>query len=292
MFDSRVWFITGSSTGFGRALVDAVLAHGDQVVATARDRAKVAHYEEHYPEQALSLSLDVTNFASVRSAVDVTIKRFGRIDVLVNNAGYGLFGAIEELDDADIRKLFDTNVFGTIHVTQAVLPHMRQAKHGHIINLSSVGGFAASIGFGGYNASKFAVEGFSEALAGEVSPLGIKVTIIEPGAFRTDFAGRSLRWSKRVIKDYVESSGRKRQEIIKLNGQQPGNPVRAAAAIIQVVEAYQPPLRLVLGTDALQRIRAKLSSVSEELIVWEETILNTGFEYSTLDPCKSGTFRE
>jgi NAD(P)-dependent dehydrogenase (short-subunit alcohol dehydrogenase family) len=275
---SRVWFITGCSTGFGRALADAVLARGDQVVVTARDVARVTDFQERAPQQVLAVALDVKQPDSVRAAVNAAIERFGRIDVLVNNAGYGLLGAIEELTDDEIRNQFQTNVFGLFDVTRAVLPHMRNSRRGHILNTSSLGGFVGTPGFGVYSATKFAVEGFSEALAQEVAPLGIHVTIVEPGAFRTDWAGRSLVASSNVIEDYALSSGLSRQWIDENNGQQPGSPARAATAMISAVEAAQPPLRLVLGADALESIRGKLASVIKELNTWEETTRSTAFE--------------
>ncbi|MBI1879150.1 MAG: SDR family NAD(P)-dependent oxidoreductase, partial [Chloroflexi bacterium] len=233
---------------------------------------------DQYPEQLLPLSLDVTHQAQVQETVASAMKKFGGIDVLVNNAGYGLVGAVKEVDDTEVRRQFETNVFGTLNVTRAVLPVMRTQHRGHILNISSVGGFAAATGFGIYNASKFAIEGFSEAMAQEVAPLGIPVTIVEPGYFRTNFAGRSLVRAKHQIASYSQTSGVTRERMTEVNGKQPGDPARGVQAMIKVVNLATPPLRLVLGADALERIRVKLASVASELDAWEETSVNTAFE--------------
>jgi NAD(P)-dependent dehydrogenase (short-subunit alcohol dehydrogenase family) len=244
---SRVWFITGSSTGFGRVLSEAVLSCGERLVATARRPEQLQKLVQQYPSQTVALPLDMTNQEQAQEAVAQAIQTFGRIDVLVNNAGYGLVGAVEEADDAEVRKQFETNVFGTLNVTRAVLPIMRQQQSGHILMLSSVGGFIGSVGFGIYNASKFAIEGFSEALAQEVAPLGISVTIVEPGYFRTDLAGHSLAYVQQEIEDYAQTSGRIRERMEQVNDHQPGDPARAAQTMIKAVESMTPPLRLVLG---------------------------------------------
>ncbi len=277
--ESRVWFITGCSTGFGRELAKAVLARGERVVATARKVEEVQDFEESGPELARAVRLDVTDPEEVSGAVDATLDAFGRIDVLVNNAGYGSMGGVEEISAEEIRRQFEVNVFGVLNVTRAVLPHMRERRQGHIINISSVGGFVGVPGFGIYNGTKFAVEGISEALALETEPLGIRITIVEPGAFRTDWAGRSLEAAPE-IDDYKETVGQTREYIANENGNQQGNPRLAAEAMISAVEADEPPLRLPLGDDALDQIREKLDSVKQETDAWETTIVETSFEHS------------
>jgi NAD(P)-dependent dehydrogenase (short-subunit alcohol dehydrogenase family) len=269
---NRVWFITGSSGGLGRALAEAVLARGERAAVTARTPERVRDLIERYPAQALVLELNVINREQVRKAVAQAADSFGRIDVLVNNAAYGQLGAIEELDDAQIRRQFETNVIGLFDVTRAVLPVMRRARRGHIINMSSVGGFAGQAWLGAYNASKFAVEGFSEALAQELAAAGIKVTIVEPGRFRTDWAGR---WPAVVPTDIADSAPPAGPgDATHL----PGDPARAAEAIIAAVDAEVPPLRLVLGADALAGIRAKLAAVSAEISTWEAVSVGTAFQ--------------
>ena len=208
--EPRVWFITGCSTGFGRELAKAVLARGERVVATARNVEQVQDFEQSGPELARALPLDVTDLGQVSEAVDHALDAFGRIDVVVNNAGYGSMGAVEEVHEEEIRRQFEVNVFGVLNVTRAVLPHMREMQSGHVVNISSVGGFVGVPGFGIYNGTKFAVEGISEALAQEIEPLGIRVTIVEPGAFRTDWAGRSLAAAPE-IEDYRETVGQTRE---------------------------------------------------------------------------------
>jgi NAD(P)-dependent dehydrogenase (short-subunit alcohol dehydrogenase family) len=269
---NRVWFITGSSGGLGRALAEAVLARGERAAVTARTPERVRDLIERYPAQALVLELNVINREQVRKAVAQAADSFGRIDVLVNNAAYGQLGAIEELDDAQIRRQFETNVFGLFDVTRAIVPLMRRARCGHIINVSSVGGFAGQARLGAYNASKFAVEGFSEALARELAAVGIKVTIVEPGRFRTDWAGR---WPAVVPTDIADSAPPAGPgDATHL----PGDPARAAEAIIAAVDAEVPPLRLVLGADALAGIRAKLAAVSAEISTWEAVSVGTAFQ--------------
>jgi len=274
----KVWLITGSSTGFGRSLATAVLKHGDYLVATARKPEQLNDLVEQYPETTKVIRLDVTNPQEVRDAIDAAIATFGRIDVLVNNAGYGAVGAIEEVSDAAIRRQFETNVFGALEMMRNVLPIMRLQRSGHILNLSSVGGFVAFGATGIYCATKFALEALSEALAQEVSSLGIKVTIIEPGAFRTDFNGRSLAAPEQTIEDYAAVSGAFLQWLEEMDGKQPGDPDKAAQAMIQVVESDNPPLRLALGADAVGAIDEKLKSVKAELDAWEEISINTAYE--------------
>jgi NAD(P)-dependent dehydrogenase (short-subunit alcohol dehydrogenase family) len=276
--NTRVWFITGSSTGFGRSLTEAVLKHGDRVVATARKPEQLGDLVDQYPETAKAIRLDVTNPNEVRDAINSALDTFGRIDVVVNNAGYGVLGAIEEVSDDAIRHQFETNVFGALDVMRAVLPVMRKQHSGHILNISSVGGFVAFGGTGIYCGTKFALEGLSEALAKEVESLGIKVTIVEPGAFRTDFNGRSLAVPDRLIDDYASTSGEFLNWIQDMDGKQPGDPNKAALAMIQAVESDNPPLRLPLGADAVSTISEKLESVKAELDAWEQVAINTAFE--------------
>lgn len=279
--DSRVWLITGCSTGFGRALADAVLAKGDRLIATARKPEQLQDLVASYRGQVHPLSLDVTDLDNIRSAVTEAKDVFGRIDVLVNNAGYGALGAIEEVSDEAIRRQYDTNVFGTLNMVRAILPIMRQQRRGHILNLSSVGGMVSFAATGIYCSTKFAVEGLSEALSKEVAPLGIKVTIVEPGAFRTDFNGRSLSVPEQQIDDYAETTGKFLEWSQQMDGKQPGDPEKAAQAIIRVVESDEPPLRLVLGEDAVNAIEQKLQSVKAELDKWRSVSLATAFEGAT-----------
>ncbi len=261
----KVWFITGASTGFGRLLAEEVLKRGDRVVATARDERKVIDLTDRYPTTALALELDVTEKDHILAGVQDAIDGFGRIDVLVNNAGYGLVGAAEEASDEEIEKVVATNVFGLVDVTRAVLPHMRAQKSGHIVNLSSVAGLVGGQGLSYYNLTKFAVEGFSEGLAAELKPLGIRVTIVEPGPFRTDFLGRSAVIAKERITDYDVSAGKAREYFEVNDGKQKGDPQKAAEAMIEVVGMDDPPLHLVLGSVALGRVETKLKQWQDEI---------------------------
>jgi NADP-dependent 3-hydroxy acid dehydrogenase YdfG len=273
----KVWFITGASTGFGRLLAEEVLKAGGKVVVTARKLDKVSDLETKYPETAKALALDVTNQAQVDAAVEQTVAKFGRVDVLVNNAGYGVVGAIEEVSAAEFMPMIETNVFGLLSVTRAFLPQLRKQRSGHILNLSSIAGVVASPGIGYYNATKFAVEGISEALAGELAPLGIKVTIIEPGPFRTDFLGRSIVVAEKRITDYDSTAGNMRRYFVENDGKQPGDPLRAVHAMMQVVESPAPPLRLLLGSIALQRLRTKLGGWEKEIAEWEQVTVGADF---------------
>ncbi|MBD2410505.1 short-chain dehydrogenase/reductase [Nostoc calcicola FACHB-389] len=280
---TRVWFITGSSKGLGRALAETVLQRGETVVLTARNPKLIEDLAASFPEHTLAVQLDVTKPEEVREAVKQAIAKFGRIDVLVNNAGYGILGAIEEVSNEEVRRQFETNFFGVLEVLRTVLPFMRQQGSGHIINISSVGGFVGYAGTGIYNGTKFAIEGISEALAQEVTPLGIKITIVEPGAFRTDFVTRSLVIADIEINDYEPVIGEMRQgarDILdqKLEFQEPGDPKKAALAIIQAVDSDNPPLRLVLGEDAIYAINTKLELVKAELDAWKEVSVNTAFD--------------
>ncbi|MBW4445129.1 MAG: SDR family NAD(P)-dependent oxidoreductase [Plectolyngbya sp. WJT66-NPBG17] len=276
--NTKVWFITGSSTGFGRSLTKAVLRHGDRVIATARKPEQLDELVQAYPDTAKAVRLDVTNPQEIGDGIQTAIKAFGRIDVVVNNAGYGSIGAIEEISDEAIQRQFETNVFGVLNVTRAVLPILRQQRSGHILNLSSVGGFVAFGATGIYCATKFAVEALSEALSKEAAEMGIKVTIIEPGAFRTDFNGRSLAKPDQLMDEYKSVSGGFLQWLEEMDGKQPGDPDKAAAAMIQVVESDNPPLRLALGADAVGAIEEKLKSMQAELDAWKEVSINTAFE--------------
>ena len=276
--NQRVWFITGSSTGFGRILAETVLRRGDRVIATARKPEQLEDLEKTYPDRTLTAKLDVTKPEEVRAAVDRAIANFGRIDVLVNNAGYGTMGAIEEVSDAEVRQQYETNVFGALDVMRAVLPQMRKQRSGYILNLSSVGGVVSFPGAGIYCSTKFALEGISEAMAKEVAPLGIKVTLVEPGAFRTDFNGRSLVATENLINDYDEAIGSFREWVRDVDGKQPGNPAKAVAAMIQAIESGNPPLRLPLGADAVTAIEAKLESVRADVDANREVTLDTAYE--------------
>lgn len=278
----RVWFITGASTGFGRRLAEQTLALGDQVVATARQPEQLADLAALYGEACLAAQLDVTDQASVDRAVEAALAKFGRVDVLVNNAGYGLAGAIEEATEEEFLPVFATNVFGLIHVTRALLPQFRKQRSGNIVNLSSVGGLIGSPGWGYYNASKFAVNGFSEALAAELSPLGVHVTIVEPGPFRTDFLGRSGVEAKQRIADYDRTAGKTRQYFHDQAGKQMGDPAKAVAAIIAAVQAPAPPRHLVLGKLALDRMSARLDQWKKDLDAWKETSLGADFSAEEL----------
>ncbi|MDP9884495.1 NAD(P)-dependent dehydrogenase (short-subunit alcohol dehydrogenase family) [Sinomonas atrocyanea] len=275
---SPVWLITGCSTGLGRALAEAVLARGDRAVLTARDAATVADLAEAHPETALALPLDVTDAAQVASAVGAAQDRFGRIDVLVNNAGYGYRAAVEEGEDADVARLFATNVFGPVALMKAVLPGMRSRRSGAIVNISSIGARLCPAGSGYYAATKAALEGISGSAQKELAPLGISVTAVEPGAFRTDFAGRSLTQSAEPIADYAQTAGQRRKEHDTVHGTQAGDPAKAAQAIIAAVDAEQTPAFLLLGQDAVAGYRAVAEAQAAEVAAWESVSASTGFE--------------
>jgi len=269
---SRVWFITGASTGFGRKLAEAVLAKGDRVVATARKEETLADLERQYPNHGRAVRLDITDLTQVTASVQAAINAFGRIDVLVNSAGAGLVGAVEEVSDAQIRQQFETNIFGLLNVIRAVIPLLRQQGSGHILNISGMGGQVSFPLASIYHATKYAIEGISESLAKEVATFGIKVTIIEPGAFKTGFAGRSMTYAERIAAyQPVYGTMAKRFEPT-------GDPARAAQAMIQAVGADVPPLRLALGADALHLVREKLNSELEEYERWESVTVATAFE--------------
>ena len=272
-----VWFITGCSTGFGRELAKAVLDRGYRGVVTARDPAKVEDIAKDRDGRALVLELDVTDAVQIDAAVKSAVKRFGRIDVLVNNAGIGYFGAVEESDEEEVRRMFEINFFGLSRMTRAVLPIMRKQRSGHIVNISSIGGLRSFPTLAYYHATKYAVEGFSESLSLEVAPLGIKVTIVEPSGFRTDWAGRSANESKTKIADYAGTAGKNLENLRGYSGKQPGDPVRAAAAIIAAVESPDPPLRLLLGKAALRGARAKIEMLKKDFDAWESTTVGADF---------------
>jgi NAD(P)-dependent dehydrogenase (short-subunit alcohol dehydrogenase family) len=265
---NKVWFITGCSTGFGRYLAIEALEKGYKVVVTARNTNDVQDIVAPYPETAIVVKLDVTDAATIKSSVAAAIEKFGQIDVLVNNAGIGYFGAIEESEESEVRRMFEINVFGLAHMTQAVLPIMRKQRSGHILNIASIGGLRSFPGVGFYNATKYAVDGLSEALSKEVAPLGIKVTIVAPSGFRTDWAGRSANDSKIVIEDYASTAGKNKGDIRGYSGNQPGDPVRAAKAMIQIVETENPPMRLLLGAAALKGARLKLEELKQDFDTW------------------------
>jgi NAD(P)-dependent dehydrogenase (short-subunit alcohol dehydrogenase family) len=274
----RIWFITGVSTGLGRALAETALGVGDSVIGTLRDPEAVPAFEALAPGRAHAALLDVRDDTRVRAVVADEMDRIGPIDVLVNNAGYGLEGAVEEASLTEAHAQFDVNVFGALSVIQAALPSMRARKSGHIINISSIAGLTAFPGVGIYNGSKFALEGITEALAKEVAPLGIRVTLVEPGAFRTDWAGRSLVHAAHRIADYEPTAGEFRRELAVHDGRQLGDPHKAAAAIVAVVDADRPPLHLLLGSDALAAAREKIDTLRAEIDKWSSVTNATSFE--------------
>jgi NAD(P)-dependent dehydrogenase (short-subunit alcohol dehydrogenase family) len=273
---SRVWLITGVSTGFGRELAKEVLARGEIVAGTLRQPAQVDEFRALAPGRSFAYRLDVTEAGAIPQVIANVVRDTGRIDVLVNNAGYGLIGAAEETSDAETRKLFETNFFGLLNVTKAVAPHMRAARRGHIVNLSSLAGIMGFPGVSLYCATKFAVEGLSEALAGELAGFGIKVTIVEPGGFRTDFQGRSIAMPAKVLPEYAGTPAAKARAMSsQYHGHQPGDPAKAAKAIVEAVDSDAPPLRLVLGADALGAGRAKLASLAQNYDAWEKVSTGT-----------------
>ena len=275
--EGKVWLITGASTGFGRLLAEYLCTLGATVIATARNVDQLTELTTKYPANAILLTLDVTRPGSIDAAVKDALAHAGHIDVLVNNAGYGVNGAIEEVSEAEYMPMFETNVFGLIRLTKALLPQFRERRSGHIVNLSSIGGLIGSPGWGFYNATKFAVEGFSEALAGEMEPLGVSVTVVEPGPFRTDFLGRSGVVADRTIGEYRETAGKAREYLQTQSGRQPGDPQRAVEAMVAAVSAPRPPRHLLLGKIALTRWRTRLEQWTEELNGWEATTLGADF---------------
>jgi NAD(P)-dependent dehydrogenase (short-subunit alcohol dehydrogenase family) len=272
----RVWLITGVSSGFGAALAEAVLARGEVVIGTLRRAEQLAAFEARAPGRAFACQLDVTDRERVGTVIGAAIERAGGIDVVVNNAGYGLVGAVEEVSDPETRRQMETNFFGALEVTRTALPYLRCQRHGHVVNVSSLAGVIGMQGMAIYSASKFALEGFSEALAAEGRPLGIRVTIVEPGGFRTRWASSdALVRADRVIEEYTPTAGAVRAGLERFDGQQGGDPGKAAAAIIAAVDSTDPPLRLALGPDAVERIRAKLTGMLRELDAWEAVSRDT-----------------
>jgi NAD(P)-dependent dehydrogenase (short-subunit alcohol dehydrogenase family) len=272
-----VWFITGCSTGFGRALAQHTLSLGYPTVITARNVAQIADLQGDHGDLALLLELDVTKPEQIAAASAAAQAHFGRIDVLVNNAGIGYFGSLEESDLDAARRMFEINVWGLVQMTRAVLPGMRANKSGSIVNVSSIGGLAGFVATGFYHGTKFAVEGMSESLALEVAPLGIKVLLVEPGPFRTDWAGRSADEAPQTITDYAATVKGRVDTIRGYSGNQPGDPVRAAAAIVKAVEAQNPPRRLLLGKLALGIARSKLETLRQDFDAWAEVTEGADF---------------
>jgi len=273
----KTWFITGASRGFGALFVKESLDRGDNVVAAARNPQVLA---EKFGTRSnlLAIKLDVTSEEQAREAMRQTVERFGRIDVLINNAGFGVLGAIEEISGAEVEAVYRTNVFGLLSVTRAALPQLRRQRSGHIINISAIAGYQSWPGWAAYASTKFAVEGISEGLAVEVKPLGIKVTIVEPGFFRTDFLdSQSLSICPTVIEDYAETTGAMRQAAISSNHKQPGDPARMAKALLKIVDDPNPPLRMPFGSDTVATIEAKNAFVAEELNNWRALAVSTDF---------------
>ena len=273
----QVWLITGTSTGFGRLLAEELMQRGTRVVATARKVDDINDFTTKYAGKATILPLDVTSSDSIKRAHDTALAHVGHVDVLVNNAGYGVTGALEEVSEGEYMRMFNTNVFGLIELTKAFLPELRAQRSGHIVNFSSIGGLIGSPGWGYYNATKFAVEGLSQALRGEVEPLGIGVTVIEPGPFRTDFLGRSGIEAKARIADYEPTAGKTREYFNTQAGRQPGDPQKAVEAVIDAVNAANPPKNLLLGKLALKRYRDRLLLIHNEVAAWEETTIGADF---------------
>jgi NAD(P)-dependent dehydrogenase (short-subunit alcohol dehydrogenase family) len=274
---NKVWFITGCSTGFGRELAKEVLASGYRAAVAARNTDDVKDITDAYPNTAIPVKLDVTKADDISAAITQITEKFGQIDVLVNNAGIGYFGAIEESEEDEVRRMFEINFFGLANVTKAVLPLLRKQRSGHILNVASIGGLVGFPAVGFYNATKFAVDGYSESLSKELAPLGIKVTVIAPSGFRTDWAGRSANNSKIVINDYKETAEANKNSIRGYSGNQPGDPVRAAKAMIKAVESENPPLRLLLGEAALKGARNKIELLKKDFDTWAEVTVGADF---------------
>lgn len=275
---TKVWFITGASSGFGEAFARHALAQGHRVVATARDVAKLSAILGLAPERVLALPLDVTRAGDAEAAVAAAIARFGRIDVLINNAGYGIVGAVEETPEAELRAQMETNFFGAVAVTRAALPQLRAQGEGAVVMISSMGGQMSVAGFGAYSASKFALEGLSEALAAELAPFGIKVLIVEPGAFRTGFAGAGVLRHMPVMAAYQPVVGGTRDFAHGMHETQAGDPMKAAAAIERALAAEATPLRLQLGRDAVEAVRGHAERLLADLAAWETAAVATAFD--------------
>jgi NAD(P)-dependent dehydrogenase (short-subunit alcohol dehydrogenase family) len=275
--DGRVWLITGCSAGFGREIALAALAAGDRVLATARRPETLAGLQDHGGDRVRTAALDVTDAGQVDAAVKTALEAFGRIDVVVNNAGNGSVGAVEELTMAELRGLMEVMFFGAAEVTKAVLPHLRGQGSGTIVQISSMGGQLSMPGFGAYSAAKFALEGLSEALAAEVAPFGVRVLIVEPGAFRTEFGGGRMHRS-RTIDAYAVSTSGTRDAVEAMDGTQPGDPAKAAAAIVRAVGSADAPLHLALGADAVEAIRAQHEALAADLAAWEDVSRATALD--------------
>ena len=271
------WLITGCSTGIGREIARAALEAGHSVAVTARNVDAVADFVEQFGDRALALPLDVTDRDQITAVVGEVEKTFGGIDVLVNNAGYGYMAAVEEGEDAEVRKLFDTNYFGVVDTLKAVLPGMRARRSGHVINISSMTGLVANPPNAYYSSTKFALEALTEALAKEVGPLGIKVTAIEPGAFRTDWAARSMQESSTPIGDYDDNVGARKTLIKQFADHLPGDPRKVAEAVLMVAALDEPPLRLLLGRDVLAAVREKIADLTASINHWESITKNVNF---------------
>lgn len=276
--NNKIWLVTGISSGFGKALAAHIIAKGDIVIGTMRKQAQVEAFNKEYEGRALGIKMDVTNKEEVKAGVAAAIQHYGRIDILVNNAGYGLFGAIEEVSEQEARDQMETNFYGPLWLTQEVLPHMRKQGYGNIVQVSSIAGFRSTPGLGLYNASKFALEGFSEALSYEVAPFNIKVTIVEPGPYRTKWAGASAIRSAKVMDVYTNSiAGKMITEINGYDGNQPGDPDKAADLIIKVIKSDNPPLRLPLGQAAITRMRDKMQLLEKDIQQCEKESIATAF---------------
>ncbi len=276
MKTNKVWFITGSSRGFGYEIAKTALENGDRVVATVRSKPDELTNKLGHHDRLQVILLDITSESNIKAALQSAIERFGRIDVLVNNAGHGILSAVEEASDAEIRSIYDVNVFGLLNVTRAVLPYFRRQHAGHVINLSSVGGLTGITGWGLYGSTKFAVEGITEALSAELAPLGIFATAVEPGFFRTDFLdASSLLTTPHVIDDYAETVGKMRSFAAEVNHKQPGSAVKAAQAIFQLGHAENPPVHLPLGRDTLDLFKEKMTRFNSDIDTWHDTISGT-----------------
>ena len=274
---SKVWFITGTSTGFGRDLAIAALDAGNQVVATARKPEVLADLTAKYGDKVLAVALDVTKTDTIAAAVEAAKAKFGRIDVVVNNAGYAVVGGFEEITDAQFREQYETNVYGVLNVLRATLPSLRAQKSGYVLNVSSIVGLTAMPAMSAYASSKFALEGISEALAAELKPLGIHVVIVEPGAFRTAFGSTGIPKGENPIADYAATANKTIGWLEGSLGKQPGDPQKAAQAMLDIVDNPKPPLRLLLGSDALQMLRQKLNSLQANISAMESVTLSTDY---------------
>src|SRR5215469_8261993 len=279
MKKAKTWIITGASRGFGLEISKAVLASGDNAVATVRSKPEeLAGKLDHHPKLYVTI-LDISDEAQAIRVAAQTVEKFGSIDVLANNAGFGLLGGVEEISDQEARCVYETNVFGLLKVTRAVLPHMRRQRSGHVINFSSVGGLTGSAGWGLYCSTKFAVEGVTEALAKELAPLGIFATTVEPGYFRTNFLdGASLTRAENIIADYAETVGKMHEFATQVSYKQPGDPVKLATAVVRLAASPKPPVHLLLGKDTLAAYQTKANSLAKEIAEWHDVITGTDYD--------------